>query len=356
MSRTSSTNLAIIGIDLAKRVFHVHGAAADGTVLFRKKLSRSKVLPFFSGQLPCIVAMEACASAHYWAREFAKVGHTIKMIPPIYVKPFVKRQKNDVNDAEAIVEAASRPTMTFVAHKTEEQQARAMAFRARDVLVHQRTQLINSLRGLLAEFGVVAPLGRANIKILCDELHDPRSTLPAEVIEVGQLMLDQIDRCQDKAKALEQKNRQIAKTDINAKRLMTIPGVGPVTAMAIQAFAPDLKTFENGRHFSAWLGLVPQQKSTGGRSILGRTSKMGQRDIRRLLVIGATSVIKAVTIKGATPGTWLARMLASKPKKLVAFALANKMARMIWAVTIKEEGYRKPELLRQSHVAAAMAG
>jgi len=278
MSRTSSTNLAIIGIDLAKRVFHVHGAAADGTVLFRKKLSRSKVLPFFSGQLPCIVAMEACASAHYWAREFAKVGHTIKMIPPIYVKPFVKRQKNDVNDAEAIVEAASRPTMTFVAHKTEEQQARAMAFRARDVLVHQRTQLINSLRGL------------------------------------------------------------------------------PVTAMAIQAFAPDLKTFENGRHFSAWLGLVPQQKSTGGRSILGRTSKMGQRDIRRLLVIGATSVIKAVTIKGATPGTWLARMLASKPKKLVAFALANKMARMIWAVTIKEEGYRKPELLRQSHVAAAMAG
>lgn len=339
-----STELAIIGIDLAKRVFHVHGAAADGTVLFRRKLSRAKVSKFFFDQPCCVVAMEACGSAHYWARELEGFGHTIRMIPPAYVKPFVKRQKNDANDAEAIVEAAQRPNMTFVAHKTEEQQGRAMVFRAREILVMQRTQLINSLRGLLAEFGVIAPTGRANVEKLCDEVHDPDSHLPDDAIEVGQIMLDQISRCQDKIDSLEKKTRDAAKVDEQARRIMTIPGVGPITAMALQAFAPDMKSFENGRHFAAWLGLVPKQKSTGGKSILGRTSKMGQRDIRRLLISGAMAVVSARARNGAAEGSWMARMLASKPKKLIAVALANKMARMMWAVTTKRQDYCAPVL------------
>ena len=270
--------VSIIGIDLAKRSFQVHGARADGSVAFRRKLGREKVLDFVASQPRCVVAMEACASAHYWGREIGKLGHEVGLVPPIYVKPFVKRQKNDEADAEAICEAAQRPTMRFVAVKGEEQQARGMLFRTRDLLVRQRTQTINALRGHLAEFGVVAPQGPAHMSRLALALDDPGSGLP-ERVRAGRASA-RSDRDLDKIDGLE-KERTSARQDAEAARLMTIPGVGPITAMAIQAFAPPMESFRRGRDFSAWLGLVPRQHSTGGKPRLGRISKMGQRDLRR---------------------------------------------------------------------------
>lgn len=331
---------SIIGIDLAKRVFQVHGAGADGSISFRKKLSRVQLLPFLKRQSLCIVAMEACATAHDWGREIEALGHTVKLIPPIYVKPFVKRQKNDAADAEAIAEAASRPTMRFVAVKTKEQQARAMLFRTRDLLVRQRTQLINALRGHLAEHGVVAPQGRVNVKRLAEAISDEQSELPRMVREIGAIYLDQITILDEKITELEKALRaEAAQSEVTA-RLQTMPGVGPITSMAIESFAPPMENFRRGRDFAAWLGLVPKQHSTGGKQRLGKTSKMGQHDIRRLLIIGAMSNIAGALRKGGPPeGSWLARMLERKPKMVVAIALANKMARAIWAMLIRNEDY-----------------
>jgi transposase len=333
---------SIIGIDLAKRSFHVHGAAADGSVVFRKKLSRGQLLMFIANQPPCIVAMEACATAHGWGREMEKLGHCVRLIPPAYVKPFVKRQKNDMADAEAIAEAASRPTMRFVALKTEEQQARAMIFRTRDMLVRQRTDLINALRGHLAEHGVVAPEGTAHVRRLAIAVEDSASTLPTTVREIAHVYLEQIEILSGQVAELQKRMRAEAAHAETMKRLQTMPGVGPITAVAIESFAPAMTTFRRGRDFAAWLGLVPRQHSTGGKQKLGRTSKMGQRDIRRLLIIGAMSVVHGAMRRGAPEGSWLARMLAKKPKMLVAIALANKMARGIWAMMTKGESYRDP--------------
>ena len=235
---TSVSDPSIIGIDLAKQSFQLHGAAEDGAVLFRKKLSRGKLHDFLASQPRCLVAMEACGSAHYWGRETLKLGHQVKLVPPIYVKPFVKRQKNDTADAEAIVEAAQRPTMSFVAVKTEAQQASGMLFRTRDLLVRQRTQAINALRGHLAEFGVVAPQGTAHIGRLASVLEDPDSGLPEMVRELGSMLLDQILGLDSKIERLGTELRACAREDAAAARLMTIPGVGPITAMALQAFVP----------------------------------------------------------------------------------------------------------------------
>ena len=333
--------VTIIGVDLAKRSFQLHGAAADGSVVFRKKLSRSQFLAFLTQHPTCIVAMEACATSHYWGRQIAKLGHEVKLIPPIYVKPFVKRQKNDVADAEAIAEAASRPTMRFVAVKSEIQQAQSMVFRTRDLLVRQRTQTINALRGHLAEYGVIAPQGAAYVDRLAEVIDDVNARLPEPVRELGRMYLQQIADYEAKIEALERDIRARAKQDEEVRRLMTVPGIGPICAMAIQAFAPPIEAFKNGRDFAAWLGMVPRQNSTGGKQKLGTTSKMGQRDIRRLLIIGATSAVKAAARKG-TRSMWLARMLACKPRILVATALANKMARTVWALMTKKENYRDP--------------
>ena len=334
--------VTIVGVDLAKRVFQLHGAAADGSVVFRRKLSRNQLLPFLARRPPCIIAIEACATAHHWGREIEKLGHGVRLIPPIYVKPFVKRQKNDAADAEAIAEAAARPTMRFVALKTEGQQARAMIFRARDLLVRQRTQLINALRGHLAEFGVVAPQGIAHVRRLQEAIDDPQAELPPVVRDIGRAYLDQITRCSGKIAEMETTLRAEAAQGEATARLQTMPGIGPITAMAIEAFAPPMASFRRGRDFSAWLGLVPRQKSTGGKQILGKTSKMGQRDIRRLLIIGAMAVVRWATRNGALEGSWLARMLARKPRMVVAIALANKMARSAWAMLVKQENYRDP--------------
>ena len=246
----------IIGIDLAKRSFQLHGARADGSVAFRRKVSREKFLYFLAALPRCVVAMEACASAHHWGREIMQLGHDVRLVPPIYVKPFVKRQKNDAADAEAICEAAQRPTMRFVAVKGEEQQARAMLFHTRDLLVRQRTQTINALRGHLAEFGVVAPQGVAHVGRLASALEDPGLGLPGAVRALGGVLLGQIADLDAKIGGLEKELRACARQDEQAARLMTIPGIGPISAMALQAFAPPMESFRRGRDFSAWLGLV----------------------------------------------------------------------------------------------------
>lgn len=269
-----------------------------------------------------------------------KSGHEVRLVPAVYVKPFVKRQKNDRADAEAIAAAAARPRMRFVAVKSAETQGRAVAFRTHQCLVRQRTQLINALRGHLAEFGVVAPKGPANLKVLEEALADEASDLPVAVRAMGTIYLDQIMWLTQVIGRLAGELETASRTDTDLRRLCTIPGIGPVTAGAVAAFAPDLDTFDSGRNFAAWLGLVPRQRSTGGKAKLGSVSKMGQTDIRRLLIVGAMSVIRWVVRKGGSTNRWLATLVTRNPKMVAAVALANKMARMIWAVMTKQEDYR----------------
>lgn len=333
---------SIIGIDLGKRSFQLHGAGADGAVAFRQKLSREKVLAFLARQPGAVVAMEACGSAHHWGREIAKLGHKAQLIPPVYVKPCVKRQKNDAADAEAIAEAASRPTMRFVAVKTEDQQAQAMVFRTRDLLVRQRTQTINALRGHLAEYGVIAPRGLPQLGQLLTAIDDPDSRLPSTVRDMGRSLVEQITCLGTKIAGLAKASRAAAAQDEEVARLMSMPGIGPICAMAVRAFAPPMESFGSGRDLAAWLGIVPRQLSTGGKARLGKTSRLGQRDIRRLLIIGAMTVVRWAVGKGALAGSRLDRMISRKPKMLVTMALANKMARMIWAMMTKKESYRAP--------------
>lgn len=334
--------VSVIGVDLAKNVFQVHGAAADGSVVFRRKLRRGQVLSFFAEQSVCTVAMEACASAHYWARAIGEFGHTVKLIPPAYVKPFVKRQKSDATDAEAIAEAAARATMRFVAVRTEAQQALAMVYRTRDLFVRQRTQAINALRGHLAEFGVVAPTGVAHVGLLTALIEGEEGVLPDAVVELARVLLAQIDDLSTRIDTLDKEIRERAAQDEAVARLMTMPGIGVITATALVTFAPAPEVFAKGRDFAAWLGLTPRQHSTGGRERLGRITRMGQRDIRRLLITGAVAVVRWAARKGAPEGSWLARMMAKKPRMLVAVALANRMARMAWAMMSKNESYRVP--------------
>jgi transposase len=333
-----------IGLDIAKTSFQAHGADASGAVVFRKPLRRGRLLAFFAAHPPCVVAMEACAGAHHWGRELTRLGHTVRLIPPAYVKPFVKRQKNDAADAEAICEAVQRPTMRFVAIKSAEQQASGAVFRARDLLVRQRTQVINAIRGHLAEYGQVAPKGVCYVQRLIAEIEDPASALPDAARTSLKALADMLPRFDEQIALLDQEIARRAREDPVARRLMTIPGVGPVTAAALVALAPAPEAFRCGRDFSAWLGLTPVQRSTGGKQKLGQITKAGERTLRRLLVIGASAVIKQALIRGAPAGSWLAQMLARKPRMLVAVALANKMGRIVWALLAKGGIYRAPAL------------
>ena len=334
-------DVTTIGLDIAKTSFQAHGADASGAVMFRKKLSRGRLLAFFAAQPPCLVVMETCSGAHHWGRELSRLGHTIRLIPPAYVKPFVKRQKNDEADAEAICEAAQRPSMRFVAVKSEEQQASALVFRARDLFVRQRTQTINALRGHMAEYGWVAPQGRAHMATLAALLDDETGvSLPRPAVAMLKVMLAMKEELDRQIAELDKEIARRAREDAVARRLMTIPGIAAITATAIAALAPPLETFRRGRDFAAWLGLTPLQKSTGGKQRLGKMSKMGERTIRRLLIIGASAVVRQANRPGAPERPWLAGMLARKPRMLVTVAQANKTARIVWAVMTKEEDYR----------------
>lgn len=293
-----------------------------------------------AAQAPAVVVMEACGGAHHWARELAGLGHEVKLIAPIYVKPFLKRQKNDAADAEAIVEAAQRPEMRFVETKSAEQQARALLFRAREQLVHQRTELVNALRSYLYEYGHILPIGIASLRRIETIIDEPNSDLPDLVRDVCRDLLLQISEKSDRIDSIMARIKSMASGTETARRLQTMPGVGPVTALAVEAFAPPMESFRCGRDFAAWLGLVPRQHSTGGKQRLGRVSKSGQADIRRLLIVGAVSRLTWLGRKSIREGSWLARMLERKPRMLVAVALANKMARAIWAM--RGEDYRDP--------------
>ncbi|WIW91062.1 IS110 family transposase (plasmid) [Sphingobium sp. V4] len=330
----------MIGVDLAKSVFQLHGASMTGQPKFRKKLSRQGFAEFMAKQPPTIVVMEACGSAHYWAREMSRRGHEVKLIAPRYVKPFVKRQKNDAADAEAIVIAAQRPEMRFVEPKSAEQQSRTILFRARERLVHQRTELVNALRACLYEFGHVVPLGIHQLGRIKGILDGPNSDLPQLMREECGDLMKQIAEKTVRIDARTAKIKALAAEADTARRLQTIPGVGPLTALAVEAFAPPMESFRCGRDFAAWLGLVPRQFSSGGKERLGRVSKAGQSDIRRLLIIGAMSRLNWLGRKSIPEGSWLARIAARKPRMLVAIALANKMARTIWAMLTKNEDYR----------------
>jgi transposase len=338
--------ITTVGLDLAKNVFQAHGADASGRVVVRKKLRRAQVLEFFGQLPPCVVAMEACGGAHFWGREIRRLGHEVRLIPPAYVKPFVKRQKNDAADAEAICEAAQRPTMRFVAVKSEDSQAAAVIFRSRDLLVRQRTQLINALRGHMGEFGLVVPQGAARAKELVALVADPDTLVPAAARPALQVLVSALERLEAEICGLEAEIVRRARENEVARRLMTIPGVGPLIATALVALAPPPQTFRRGRDFAAWLGLTPRQHSTGGKQRLGATTRMGERSLRRLLIIGANSVvIKRGVHRQAQPGTWLGGLLARKPPMLVRVALANKMARIVWALMAKGEVYRAPAVV-----------
>lgn len=337
------SEITTIGLDLAKNVFQVHGADAAGRAVLRRKLRRDQVLAFLSALPPCTVATEACGGSHFWGREIARLGHEVRLIPPAYVKPFVKRQKNDAADAEAICEAAQRPSMRFVLVKSEETQGVASVFRVRELLIRQRTQSINALRGHLTEFGQVVPKGAANVARLVAIIEDPASGLPDQAVTTLRVLLDVITGLGVEIAKLDAEISHRAKQNEVARRLMTIPGIGPLIATALTVLAPPPETFRRGRDFAAWLGLVPRQHSTGGKQRLGATTKMGERSLRRLLILGANSVIiKRHVHAAARPGSWLAQMLSRKPPMLVRVALANKMARIVWALMSKGEDYRAP--------------
>jgi transposase len=334
-----------IGLDLAKSVFQVHGVDASGAVVIRRRLTRAKLLDFFRKLSPCLVGMEACAASHYWGRELRKLGHDARLMPPSYVKPYVKRQKNDAADAEAICEAVTRPTMRFVEIKTPEQQSVLVLHRVRQMLTRQRTQLSNAIRGHMGEHGLVAPVGRSGlarlIAIICKDDDD---RLPADIRISLRFLVEQFDLVNVQILENDRCIRTNARATETGRRLMEIPGVGPVLASAIVAAVPDPKAFKCGRNLAAWIGLVPKQNSSGGKQRLGGITKQGDRYLRQLLVIGSLAVIRCAHRHG-TKRPWLVQLLARRSPKVAAVAYANKMARMIWAMMISGEHYREPRIV-----------
>jgi len=330
-----------IGIDLAKNVFQVHGVDEAHEVVVVRQLRRKQVIPFFAKLAPCLIGMEACATGHHWARELMELGHTVRLIPPVYVKAYVKRQKNDAADAAAICEAVTRPSMRFVPVKTEEQQAALTVHRARDLLIRQRTQLTNALRAHLAEFGIVAEQGREGLNKLVEIISDAAlaQSLPREMLQALHVMLAQLTSLQQQISELDRLIKNQHRASDVSQRLEGIPGIGVIGATAIAATVTDPGQFKSGRDLAAWIGLVPKQYSTGGKARLGSISKQGDRYLRRLLVVGGTSVVKLAKIF-PWKYPWVAKLLARKPAKVVAIAVANKLARIAWAIMSKGETYR----------------
>jgi transposase len=332
------SKVTTIGLDLAKSVFQIHGVDEAGQVVLRKRLRRAQALAFFVKLPSCLIGMEACASAHHWARELAALGHEVRLMPPKYVKPYVKRQKNDAADAEAICEAVRRPSMRFVPVKTIEQQSVIMLHRGRDLLVRQRTMTVNSLRGHLAEFGFIAPQGNRGITDLIALVNGHTDEhIPALAHQVLTLLIVQIKALEVQIAAVEIQLLAWHKSNPVSRRLATIPGIGPMIATAIAATVANPGEFRNGREFAAWLGLVPRQNSSGGKSRLGGISKRGDTYLRRLLVNGAHAVLQRS--KAAKANAWLVSLLQRKHRLVAAVALANKTARIAWAVMNGAEPY-----------------
>jgi transposase len=336
--------ITTIGLDIAKNVFQVHGIDAAETVVVRKQLRRGQVMKFFEALPPCLVGMEACATAHYWARGLTKLGHEVRLMPAKDVKAYVKRNKNDAADAEAICEAVRRPTMRFVGVKSAEQQGRLMQHRARDLLLRQRTQVINALRAHMAELGIVAAQGREGLKklqaIIAD---DGDERLPTDARASLIVLAAQLQALQTLIGSIEKRIITQHRASEESKRVATIPGIGVLGASAIAATVTDPSAFRSGRDFAAWIGLVPRQDSTGGKQKLGPISKQGDRYLRRLLVVGAHAVLRRAK-QSPQNYPWLAQLLARRPFKVVAIALANKMARVAWALLAKGGTYRAPRL------------
>jgi transposase len=330
-----------IGLDIAKRWFQVHGVGTDGQVAVTQKLARDQVLTFFAGVEACDVALEASGSAHYWAREIGKLGHTVRLVPPAYVKPFVKRGKNDAHDAQAICEAASRPDMRFVPVKSEEQQAALMLHTTRQLMIERRTALINSLRGQLAEFGVIAAKGSAQARGLAKLVTEGQlSSLPAAAQEILKIITAQLAETEKVIATLDQNIKEWGAKNPQAQALKSVPGIGPLIAAAIAATVPDPHVFKTGRDFAAWVGLVPRQRSSGGKERLGHISKQGNPYLRKLLVLAATSHLRWKDKRDSAIARWLLDLLRRRPAKLVMIALANKLARICWAIMKTGELYR----------------
>ena len=335
-----------IGLDIAKSVFQVHGVDANGQVVIRRQLKRRYILAFFQKVPPCLVGIEACASSHHWSRELQALGHTVRLMPPAYVKPYVKRHKNDATDAEAICEAVSRPNMRFVATKTPGQQSCLTLHRTRHLFIRQQTSVINAIRAHLAEFGIVAPVGRHGVEQLLQVVADKSDKRLPEVARICVAALGaQLQTL--KAKILEFDRLIMAwhRSSETSRRLDDIPGVGPALATALVASIADPNAFRSGRDFSAWIGVVPKQNSSGGKDRLGSISKRGDRYLRGLFVAGALAVIRYAKIYGTKHRPWLTALLARRPTKVAAIALANKSARMAVAMMATGERYKEPVAL-----------
>lgn len=328
-----------IGVDLAKNYFQVHALPSEGGPAVRRKLSRRTIREFFSQIEPCRIGMEACGSAHYWAREFKAMGHDVSLMPPAYTKPYVKRGKNDAVDAEAICEAVSRPGMRFVPIKSADQQATLMLHKTRDLLIKQQTMNVNALRSHLAEVGIVAAKGIGRVRELL-ELAETEITLPRGTRSVVKVLARQIEELDKSINDLEKEISNTHSQSEMSQLLVEAPGVGKLVATAIVASVPDPGVFETGRDFAAWLGLTPRQNSSGGKHTLGAISKAGNRYIRKLLVLGATSILNIVSRRKGALRDWIAGLLAKKPARLVTVALANKLARIIWAMMKTGESFR----------------
>jgi transposase len=338
--------ITTIGLDIAKSVFQVHCVDADGQIVTRRQLKRRYVLTFFEKLPPCLVGIEACASAHHWSRELQVLGHTVKLMPPAYVKPYVKRHKNDATDAEAICEAVTRANMRFVVTKTPEQQSCLTLHRTRHLLMRQQTSVINAIRAHLAEFGIVAPVGRQGVEQLLGVAADAEDKRLPEVARTCVAALGaQLRMLKAQILEFDRMIRAWHRSNEASKRLDQVPGVGPVLATALVASVADPRAFRSGRDFSAWIGLVPKQNSSGGKERLGNISKRGDRYLRSLFTTGALAVIRYAKIHGTKHRPWLTALLARRPTKVAAIALANKLARMAWAMMAKGERYRNPAAL-----------
>ena len=336
-------DITTIGLDLAKTVFQVHGVDASGGVVVRKTWRRSQVLPFFAKLSPCLVGMEACGTSHYWARELAELGHDVRLMPPAYVKPYVKRGKTDANDAEAICEAVTRPTMRFVAVKSPEQQASLSLHRTRNLLVKQRTQLVNMIRGLLAEFGIDIPRGLERALTMARQIANGEILeMPGEAATVIALLCEQALDIHERLRVIDKAILASHRSSDLAVRLATIPGIGPVGASALAASVADPHQFRSGREFAAWLGLTPLQNSSGGKERQGRISKMGDKYLRQLLVVGMTSIVRRAKYKPESVDPYVADLLARKPVRVATVAMANKAARIAWAIMVRGGTYRTP--------------